>query len=108
MELAGHSRMETTQRYLDLDDRIRDERFERVTEAQWRAAGEAAGADGEAPPAEGREGPEAPPGEGPPPGDGPRTRPSEATGDAGDRGAPSAAEEDARPPAGTPTLLDWS
>jgi integrase len=38
MELAGHSSMNTTQGYLDLDGRIRDERFDRVTEAHWSAA----------------------------------------------------------------------
>ncbi len=39
MELAGHSNMETTQGYLDLDGRIRDERFDRVIEAHWSTAG---------------------------------------------------------------------
>jgi len=39
MELAGHSSMETTQGYLDLDERIRDERFSRVIEAHWSSAG---------------------------------------------------------------------
>ncbi len=38
MELAGHSSMMTTQGYLDLDGKIRDERFSRVTEAQWATA----------------------------------------------------------------------
>jgi site-specific recombinase XerD len=37
MELAGHSSMATTQGYLDLDGRIRDERFDKVTEAHWNA-----------------------------------------------------------------------
>jgi len=39
MELAGHSSMGTTQGYLDLDGKIRDERFDRVSEAHWTAAG---------------------------------------------------------------------
>ena len=38
MELAGHSSMDTTQGYLDLDERIRDERFGRVIEAHWSSA----------------------------------------------------------------------
>ncbi len=38
MELAGHSSMNTTQGYLDLDGKIRDERFNRVTEAHWATA----------------------------------------------------------------------
>lgn len=38
MELAGHSSMMTTQGYLDLDEKIRDERFSRVTEAHWASA----------------------------------------------------------------------
>jgi site-specific recombinase XerD len=38
MELAGHSDLKTTQGYMDLDGRIRDERFSRVTEAQWATA----------------------------------------------------------------------
>ncbi len=85
MELAGHSSMETTQGYLDLDDRIRDERFQRVLEAQWRAAGahEEAPAAGEAP------------------------LPTEASGDEEEAATP-ATEGTAPPPAGTPTLLDWS
>jgi integrase len=37
MELAGHSDLRTTQGYMDLDGRIRDERFERITEAHWSA-----------------------------------------------------------------------
>ena len=41
MELAGHSDLKTTQGYMDLDGRIRDERFERITEAHWSAAEEA-------------------------------------------------------------------
>jgi integrase len=39
MELAGHSSMDTTQGYLDLDEKIRDERFDRVIEAHWSTAG---------------------------------------------------------------------
>jgi hypothetical protein len=38
MELAGHSSMMTTQGYLDLDEKIRDERFSQVTEAHWATA----------------------------------------------------------------------
>jgi site-specific recombinase XerD len=38
MELAGHSSIMTTQGYLDLDGKIRDERFARVTEAHWATA----------------------------------------------------------------------
>ena len=37
MELAGHSDLRTTQGYMDLDGRIRDERYGKVTEAHWDA-----------------------------------------------------------------------
>ena len=49
MELAGHASMETTQGYLDLDGKIRDERFDRVIEAHWSTAGvDGTGEEGEA------------------------------------------------------------
>ncbi len=37
MELAGHSDLKTTQGYMDLDGRIRDERFDKISEAHWSA-----------------------------------------------------------------------
>lgn len=37
MELAGHSDLKTTQGYMDLDGKIRDERFDKISEAHWSA-----------------------------------------------------------------------
>jgi integrase len=100
MELAGHSSMDTTQEYLDLDGRIRDERFDRVIEAHWGTAGmDAEGTVG------GRDGPPAEVQEEP----GPRDPPGKMEEPHWEE-CPAPADEvpieEARE--GTTTLLDWS